>query len=109
MMRRMVLRHLSNSRRVVLRLPEFDNAYFPRCRQGKRIARAQALNLGNGALCGSPLAEGTHELIVQRLGEVGEDGAVVVLMNTSTGIPGTSFALLPSRATSSGLMPMRTM
>jgi hypothetical protein len=28
---------------------------------------------------GSPLAEGAHDLIVQRLGEVGEDGAVVSL------------------------------
>jgi hypothetical protein len=59
---------LNNSRRVVPRLPEFENAYFPRCRQGKRIAAGEALTLGNGA--GSPLAEGAQDLVVQRLGEV---------------------------------------
>jgi hypothetical protein len=57
---------LSNSRRLVPRLPEFENAYFPRCRQGKRIAGGEALTR-NGA--GSPLAEGAQDLVVQRLGE----------------------------------------
>jgi hypothetical protein len=57
-----------NNSQLIPRLPEFKNAYFPGCRQGKRIAGGEALTLGNGA--GSPLAEGAQDLVVQRLGEV---------------------------------------
>jgi hypothetical protein len=58
-----------NNSQLIPRLPEFKNAYFPGCRQGKRTGCA-ALGSEAARSAGSPLADGAQDLVVQRLGEV---------------------------------------